>query len=152
MTPKEDVQRDKWIKDVLESFPDDKRYKAKRLLDAIDKNPDAEFNDRGEFVYKQTTIPLSHAIDLIADVLNTSKTIKTAPRGWNEFVQALRDVNVPIELVTNRNRQKYLQATEEAPPRAMRRPRQPRTRLQSKSVRWEEVEDEMIPRMLWEEQ
>ena len=147
------ISSHKLVAEVLESVPQTQRYKAKRLMTAISRHPDADFNETGEFVYKQSTIPLSHAIDLIADVLDTSKTAssKTPPLGWREFASALRDLNVPRELIPNRHRWKDISpisSEEITTPSTSGR----RRRKLPYAPQWiEEIEDHEAPPILWRE-
>lgn len=99
--------------ELLESVPPEVKYKAKRLLRIIRNNPEAEWNSRGEFIYRQRTIPNSHIIDLIGDVLRKSNNLSPPPLGWEEFARMLKSINVPRELVPNTQRWKFITKEEE---------------------------------------
>lgn len=107
-----DSKNDEIEEELLESVPPHQRYKAKRIVRVIRNTPEAEWNSRGEFVYRQRTIPQSHIIELVNDILKTTST-GDPPVGWQEFAQALRSSQVPKELVLNKQRWSYIQKTDE---------------------------------------
>lgn len=74
-----------WEKEVLESVPHDKRYKAKNILRHIQLNRDTHILPSGELVYQQQT--LSNVVDLVSDILSKRKLVR--PQGWMEFAKSL---------------------------------------------------------------
>ena len=93
--------------EVLQSTPTTQQYKAKRLLDHIKRNKDAEISKEGELIYKQQTLQGSRIVDLIGDVLQKSPGTDN-PTGWKEFADALKSTNAPRDLVLNADRWKYM--------------------------------------------
>jgi hypothetical protein len=93
--------------ELLESVPSQSRYKARRIVRAIKDNPEAQWNGRGEFVYRQRVIPQSHVIDLVSDILKTS-TIGNPPTGWEEFALSLKNSQLPSEVIPNKQRWKFM--------------------------------------------
>ena len=81
------------------SLPSNQQYKAKKLLRLIKDNPDIDWNDRGELIYKQTTIPKSHVADLFGDALAPTRPTEGAI-GWEAFDEGI--ANVPSTLVKKR--------------------------------------------------
>ena len=86
-------------KDVLDSIAIDDRHKAKRLLSYLKRSAEAKLDHNGELTYQQRRLPGSNVVDLIDGVL--SKTLTDQPEGWDEFVNVLKEVNVPRTLIAN---------------------------------------------------
>src|SRR5437867_5708561 len=82
-------------------MPTTQQYKAKKLLRLIKDNPDIDWSDTGELIYKQSLIPKSHAADLFGDVF-TSKRPADGPIGWEAFDEGLVSSRVPSNLVKRR--------------------------------------------------
>ena len=114
--------------DVINSIQPSLQYKAKRILDRIHNV--GEWNNRGELIFQQTTIPNSNIVDLVADVLKTKST--EHPTGWKEFANVLQETNVPRELVNNTERWKFIHPP---PARESIEPKSKRTRS-SKRRSW----------------
>ena len=75
------------------------QYKARKLLRIIKENPDIDWTDKGELIYKQTRVPKSHATDLFEDALSSKRPVD-GPIGWEAFDEGLK--NVPPTLVKRR--------------------------------------------------
>ena len=52
-------------------LPPNQQYKANKLLRLIKDNPDIEWSDKGELIYKQTLVPNSHITDIFDDIFAT---------------------------------------------------------------------------------
>ena len=85
------------------SLPPNQQYKAKKLLRLIKENPDIDWNDNGELIYKQTTVPKSHITDLFADALAPKRPAEGAI-GWEEFDEGIS--LAPPTLVKKRPKRK----------------------------------------------
>jgi len=85
--------------ELANSLPPNQQYKAKKLLRLIKDNPDIDWKDTGELIYKQTTVPKSHVTDLFADALAPSRPTEGAI-GWEEFDEGISQV--PTTLVKKR--------------------------------------------------
>ena len=81
------------------TLPPNQQYKAKKLLRLIKDNPDIDWNDKGELIYKQTTIPKSHVVDLFGDALASTRP-KEGAVGWESFDEGI--AHVPSTLVKKR--------------------------------------------------
>lgn len=80
--------------DVIAAFPMTMQNKAKRL-------------DRSRRIdTRRRPIPGSNMTGLLNDMLRKRKKID--PVGWQTFPQQLRCVNLPMELISNVDRQRYL--------------------------------------------
>lgn len=119
---------------VLETVPKKWKSHASRLLTHIKNNPDVNWTDKGELVLKRTTIPKTHAVDLVNDLLR-KRSSTSSPTGWKQLADALKDYNIPHELIGNEDRWKYINASREeigavTPSRRQRR-------KQRKQIVWE---------------
>lgn len=84
--------------ELADSLPPHQQYKAKKLLRLIKDNPDIDWSDRGELIYKQTRIPDSHFSDLFGDALAVKRPLEGAV-GWEEFDEGVASSKVPESLV-----------------------------------------------------
>src|SRR6059036_287799 len=85
--------------ELVGSLPPNQQYKAKKLVRLLKDNPDIDWSDKGELIYKQNLIPKSHASDLFEDALSSKRPVD-GPIGWETFDEGL--VNVPSTLVKRR--------------------------------------------------
>ena len=87
--------------EILDSVPYQSRHKAKRLLRLLRENPEVGWNEKGELIYRQSTVSRSHVADLIANALKTTKGNSEEPIGSAEFSRALASSQVPRDLIPN---------------------------------------------------
>ena len=92
---------------VLETVPKKWQSQASRLLTHIKNNPDVNWSEKGELVLKNKTIPKTHVVDLVNDLLR-KRTSTPSPSGWMHLADALKDYNIPHELIGNDDRWKYI--------------------------------------------
>jgi hypothetical protein len=92
---------------VLGTVPKKWHSQASRLLTHIKNNPDISWSDKGELVLKNTTLPKTHAVDLINDLLR-KRTTTSKPTGWKQLADILKDDNIPHELIGNEDRWEYI--------------------------------------------
>ena len=93
--------------DTLESVPSTSRYKAKRILTAIRHIPELSWNERGELVYRQSTIPQSNIVELVSDILKSNR--KDRPIGRSEFAEGLATSNqIGKDLIANNDSWKII--------------------------------------------
>ncbi len=78
--------------EVSDAVPPNQQYKAKKLLRFIKDNPDIDWSDSGELIYRQTKIPKSHISDLFEDALATKRPVD-GPIGWEAFNEGLEEVS-----------------------------------------------------------
>lgn len=86
------------------SLPPNQQHKAKKLLRLIKENPDIDWSDKGELIYRQTLVPKSHVSDLFADALAAKRSVR-GPIGWEAFDSGLDAV--PPALVKRRKKPKW---------------------------------------------
>lgn len=100
-------QEDEHIEEeIVEAAPKVMRKKAHLLLKRLRRDPQIDWNGKGELVYKGKTVKNSHINDLVQDVLRKRK--QHNPHGWETFADALKQNNVPKDLVGNVERWNYM--------------------------------------------
>ena len=92
---------------VLETVPKKWKTQAARLLTHMKSNPDVSWSTKGELVLKNATVPKTHVVDLVNDLLR-KRTTASPPTGWMQLADALKDSNIPRELIGNQDRWKYI--------------------------------------------
>ena len=95
--------------DILDSVPKTMRQRAARLIRKIKSSSSIRWNDRGELIYKGNVYPNTNISDLVNDVLRRRKTFQ--PQGWDVFAEGLQDINVPMDLVGNEERWKWMHSS-----------------------------------------
>ena len=100
--------------EIIQSAPKHLRHKASVLLRRLKQDDNIAWNAKGELVYKGDVIPNTHIHDLVQDVLRKRKT--HVPVGWQTFARALRESNVPQDLVGNLERWQWMNQEKEPTP------------------------------------
>ena len=93
---------------ILESVPPTLQRKAKLMMEYLQDHPKVSWDEKGELSYAGQRIPGSNIIDLVNDVLRSRKK-SSLPTGWDRFAQVLKDVNLPQEVVGNKQRWTWMQ-------------------------------------------
>ena len=99
--------------EIIQSAPKNLRHKASVLLRRLKQDDNIAWNTKGELVYKGDVIPNTHIHDLVQDVLRKRKT--HVPVGWQTFARALRESNIPQDLVGNLDRWQWMNQEEQTP-------------------------------------
>lgn len=94
------------IEDILESIPKNLRNKSKLLLQQINKNNVIEWDKNGQMSINNKSVQGSNIIDLVNDVIRTRKP--TFPKGTDIFLEALKEINTPIEYLGNETYRNYM--------------------------------------------
>jgi hypothetical protein len=81
------------------------KAKAQLLLKKIKSSPDISWNEKGELKYKGETVQGSNVVNLVNNVLHKRKYFN--PQGWETFGEALREANVPDQVLCHRFRCDY---------------------------------------------
>ena len=90
-------------KRAIDSLPKTLQTKGRVLLDHIKETTDLNWNDRGELVRRGETVSGSNIFDLVNELLRARK-LGTQPTGWESFAAALKESNIPMELIGNKKR------------------------------------------------
>ena len=95
ITHEEDEIKQLGPEHILEAMPQRYKHKVKVILSHIIRDPSKilAWNDVGELVYKGTTIPGSHIIDLLKDSQYEHKAYHLT--GVNTFYRGLEEIHVP---------------------------------------------------------
>ena len=90
-------------KDILEVLPKKYRLRIESILTYISRDPKGTltWNERGELIYKGTTIHGSHIVDLLKDTQYHHKNY--TPNGTNTFYKGLEEIYVPTTLIVKRD-------------------------------------------------
>ena len=99
--------------EIIQSAPKNLRHKASLLLRQLKQDGNIAWNTKGELIYKGDVVPNTHIHDLVQDVLRKRKT--HVPIGWQTFARALRESNIPQDLVGNLDRWQWMNQEEETP-------------------------------------
>ena len=97
--------------DIVDSVPKTMKVKAKKLMDRLQTQ--LSWTDRGELLHDGTPVPGSNMVDLVNDVLR--KRRKSDPVGWQALAQQLKRINLPMELVCNVERRRYIRQAATTP-------------------------------------
>ena len=109
----EPVKQDLFDDEILESVPKTMKAKAQLLLKKMKSSPDISWNEKGELKYKGETVQGSNVVDLVNDVLRKRKYFN--PQGWETFGEALREANVPQDLIGHEDRWRFITQTKRTP-------------------------------------
>jgi hypothetical protein len=99
--------------EILDSVPKTTRGKAELLLKKMKTNRDITWNEKGELKYKDKIVHVSNIVDLVNDVLRKRNYFN--PEGWETFGEALRDGNVPQDLIGHSDRWRYIIQAQRTP-------------------------------------
>ena len=100
-------ETDPVVRDVVGSVPKSLQAKASQLLQRLKRNPDVDWNERGEFKYRGHLLKNSNLTDLVNDVLRQRKR-RFEPLGWETFAQVLQNLNIPQDLIANQSIWRYI--------------------------------------------
>jgi len=102
------------ISNILASLPKKFRTNAGSILQHITRDPELEWNAKGEIIINDVTIPNTHLVDLLKDTAHNFK--HRDPNGVSEFYTALARSNLPLGLVQNKARRELLESYKELKP------------------------------------
>ena len=91
---------------IVQSVPLQLRRKAQLLLDMLKDHPKMSWDEQGTLKYKGNTISGTNIIDLVNDVIRQRKQFE--PTGWQTFSRGLKDINVPQDIIGNRQRWNWI--------------------------------------------
>lgn len=88
----------------IDMFPKQYQNKARNLLNHIENEPSLGWNDRGEVQIRGEPINGSHIIDVVSDLVRPKRKNAESPTGMTDVIDALRQSNVPMSLISNKER------------------------------------------------
>ena len=109
----EPMKQDLIDNEILESVPKTMKAKVQLLLKIMKSSPDISWNEKEELKYKGETVQESNVVELVNDVLSKRKYFN--PQGWETFGEALREANVPQDLIGHEDRWRYITQTKRTP-------------------------------------
>nr|CAB3265868.1 serine--tRNA ligase, mitochondrial [Phallusia mammillata] len=96
-------RRTEMVQQIVAGMPKSLKHKAARIMRIVNESPGMDFKPTGQLVVEGDVIPNSNIEDLVHDVVR--KTTKIGgPVGWERFMAALNEANVPKTLVGNKRR------------------------------------------------
>jgi hypothetical protein len=98
----EPVKQDQIDNEILESVPKTIKTKVQLLLNKMKSSPNISWIEKEELKYKGETVQGSNVVELVNDVLSKRKYFN--PQGWETFGEALREANVPQDLIGHEDR------------------------------------------------
>ncbi|CAC5367039.1 unnamed protein product [Mytilus coruscus] len=115
ISPKEDFKTEKDNSDhdlntLIElTIPVKYREKAKKLLKFLQRQPTISWNKHGQVKINNETVPNSHIVDLLRDVV-IPYGCKQLPSGHEHFYDFLKNIHIPMGLISNRMRRQLVQS------------------------------------------
>ncbi len=109
---------------VLQSVPKTRQATASRLMNHIKGNPNVKFNEKGELVVRGKVVPNTHAVDLVNDLLRKRVNVDS-PKGWKDLASALKEGNIPRELIGNKDRLEFINEEDVITPESTPRKKNP---------------------------
>ena len=100
---------------VVDSVPKMFKRKAQLLLSILQDNPNMSWDEDGTVKLYGKPIQGSNIIDLENDVVRQRKGIE--PTGWQPFAGGLRELNIPQDVIGNRERWDWMHRSPNLPPR-----------------------------------
>ena len=119
--------------EVANTVPQSMKKKAQLLVKRIKNSPTMRWTDKGELVYKDQIVPNTNVVDLVNDALRRRKRIQ--PEGWQTFARALKETNVPQDLIGHQERWEWMQRSAREIPQQQPPPRQQRKKKRVVSTR-----------------
>jgi hypothetical protein len=107
------VKQDLIDNEILESVPKTMKAKVQFLLKKMKRSPDISLIEKGELKYKGETVQGSNVVDLVNHVLSKRQYFNA--QGWETFGDALREANVPQDLIGHEDRWRYITQTKRTP-------------------------------------
>ena len=98
--PQSDPSSSKMNQLVIDSVPSTMKRKAQLLVSLLKNNLNVSWEDDGTVKLYGKSIPGSNIIDSVNDVIRHRKG--SEPTGWQAFAKGLRDMNIPQDVIGNR--------------------------------------------------
>ena len=106
------IGRDNIAEELNTILPKTLKEKGQLLLNRLRSTEAVKWNEKGELILKGKPLKGTHITDLIGDVVR-QKRKRSPPEGWEVFSKGLKQANIPLEFIGNKER--YLYSTTFAP-------------------------------------
>ena len=93
----------------MESVPPRMKRKAQLLINHVKNSPQLQWTKKGQLMYRGQVLENTNIADLVNDMLRKRKHFE--PQGWQTFAQALKETNVPQDLIGHQERWNWMQRT-----------------------------------------
>ena len=104
--PTEPVKREEIKKEFNLVVPTKLKYKANKILELLNSSNKFGYNDKGEINIKGQLLQNSNISDLLTDSLQSVSKFK--PNHVDALLELLGEINLPVHLINNRERQAQL--------------------------------------------
>ena len=98
---------------ILSSVPRTYRVKGQKLVELLRRTPQISWLPTGEVSIRGKIIPNSNISELVNDTLRHRQRV-SPPTGWQSFIEALVEDNIPRNLIGNVQRKSYIKRREPA--------------------------------------
>jgi len=121
-TPGAKTDNDHIEAEIVKTTPKTLKRRAQALIDRIKSSPILDWNEKGELVYNGESIPNTHIVDLVNDVIRKRRNFE--PTGWQVFAQGLKEDHAPRDLIGHPERWHYMhpESSKQITPPKRRRP------------------------------
>lgn len=99
----------------LNFFPQNYRNRARNLLTHAQNQAGIDWNQKGEVLVNGNLIHGSHVVDLIDNTIRYKKGTRSGTPGEYEFMNALKESNVPQALIGNKSMYNHEKQSFESP-------------------------------------
>ncbi|GFT52599.1 uncharacterized protein NPIL_268301 [Nephila pilipes] len=100
MSSNKDAERISIESDVLNNTPVRRKKQAQKIMNFIQQNSNSlSWTNNKELTIKKTILPNTNIVDLVTFLL---KDRKTEPNGLQSFVDALKEIEFPSQLIKNK--------------------------------------------------
>lgn len=87
--------------EIVESLPTVYRHDTRSLLRVLRRRPDlVRWDNEGTVYTHERKIPDSNIVDIVHAIVRARKTVHLPP-GWEQVMDVLKDMNVPVSYVGN---------------------------------------------------
>lgn len=91
---------------VLRLTPSTLRTKANEILNRVKDSNHLSWDSKGQLLINNIPVEHSNMVDLVNDVIRSRKNT-IPPLGWKDFAREIKSLNLPEELIGNRDRYNY---------------------------------------------
>lgn len=96
------------FEDIVQTFPTNIQQKLRQITDIIQNHPNIiRFNDEEEVIIDNQIIPNSSIVELLKFLTNPRNS-NDLPIGGAKFLRAIATLNIPFQMIGNKNVQNYL--------------------------------------------
>lgn len=107
--PSTSERKENFGEEILRIIPKAYKTKGELLFKRLCESDLITWDNNGTVSINTVTLPGSNITDLVCDVIRSKKSGN--PSGWQQFLEFLRAINIPQELIGNPRRREVLPAS-----------------------------------------